>query len=214
MRKMKKVQGIFATLILCVVAIPNVFATTIDEVKSSGKLEIKSVPPKKITDAYMIGEMIGDMYPDYGLDFASCNEDYTECNLVNYIENDLTKVTITYVYDPVVKTVVDGIMSKVPEDGKVFHLNDVETIKYYIDVANYEPSEDEAYSEISPLKYSNEYNQFIGYKNFVFEPRMGFDNMFSLYRGGTVSFTYNGTVYGFADRLGVRVNNILYVNDD
>lgn len=214
MRKMKKVQGIFATLILCVVAIPNVFATTIDEVKSSGKLEIKSVPPKKITDAYMIGEMIGDMYPDYGLDFASCNEDYTECNLVNYIENDSTKVTITYVYDSVVKTVVDGIMSKVPEDGKVFHLNDVETIKYYIDVANYEPSKDEVYSEISPLKYSNEYNQFIGYKNFVFEPRMGFDNMFSLYRGGTASFTYNGTVYGFADRLGVRVNNILYVNDD
>lgn len=214
MKKTKKIQGIFIALILCLIAIPSVLATTIDEVKSSGKLELKSVPPKKLTDAYMIGELIGEMYPGYGLDFSSCNEDYTECNLVNYMENDSTKVTITYVYDPIVKKVVDGIMSKVPEDGKVFHLSDVETIKYYLDSANYEPEEDELSGEISPLKYSSEYNKFIGYKNFVFEPRMGFDTMFSLYRGGTASFTYNGTVYGFSDGLGVRVNSLLYVDDD
>ena len=214
MKYLKQIQTGLIALLLCLIAAPQVLAVTIDEVKSSGKLEIKSIPPEKLTDAYMIGELIGEMYPGYGLDFESCNEDYTECNLLNHMENESTKVTITYVYDPIVKKVVDNIMDKVPEDGKVFYLNDVETIKYYLDSANYEPGEDESSREISPLKYSSEYNKFIGYKNFVFEPRMGFDTMFSLYRGGTASFTYDGTLYGFSDGLGVRVNSILYVDDD
>lgn len=216
MKYLKKIQVVLITLLLCLIAVPHALAKTIDEVKSSGKLEIKSIPPEKITDAYMIGELIYEMYPGYGLDFESCNEDYTECNLMNYMENDATKVSITYLYDPIVKKVVDGIMNKIPDDGKIFYLNDVETIKYYLAMANYELLEhdEESDSGISPMKFSSEYNQFIGYKNFIFEPRMGFDTMFSSYKGGTASFKYDDTVYGFSDNIGIRINSVLYVNDD
>lgn len=210
----KKISGLFLLLVALLLPM-NVNAKTIEEGLEDKEFIIKSIPITTEEEFYMIDEIVQNN-TGYGID--NCNEDYTKCDIIKVEEGipDIvaTDVNIIYEYDKVVKTVVDSIMKKIPEGGKVFYLNDIETINYYRDLANYEPDENSPDDMLNPIKYSSEYNKFIGYKNFVFEPRMGFDEYFSSYKGGTATFEYDGTIYGAVDGIAVRVNSILYVDDD
>ena len=206
--KLNKIIGSLV-LLLVVVLIPKVvLADKIDDIKSSKEVTIKSVPIDSEMAYYQVNEIFVEMYDGYGLD--NCNEDYTVCDIAHYgSEPTIEKVKINYDYDPAVKTVVDNIMKKIPEDGKIFFLNDIETVKYIRDLIEYEGEE-----ELNPIRYSSEYKKFIEYNNFIFEPRMGYDEDFAIYKAGTAAFKYNDTIYGFADGIGVRANLVLYVDDN
>ena len=211
----KKLKHILYLLCIALLLPISVNGKTIEEGLKDKEFIIKSIPITNENEFYMINEIV-QMNTGYGIE--NCNTDYTKCDIVKTNdgapETVATDVKIIYEYDKVVKTVVDNIMKKIPEGGKVFYLNDIETINYYRDEANLELDENNQYDEINPIKYSSEYNKFIGYKNFVFEPRMGFDEYFSAYRGGTATFEYDGTIYGAVDGIAVRVNSILYVDDN
>lgn len=211
----KKLKSILYLLCIALLLPISANAKTIEEGLNDNKFIIKSIPITNENEFYMIDEIV-QMNTGYGIE--NCNANYTICDIVKINggipESVATDVEIIYEYDEVVKTVVDNIMKKIPEGGKVFYLNDIETINYYRDAAVFEPDENNPDDEINPIKYSSEYNKFIGYKNFVFEPRMGFDEYFSAYRGGTATFEYNGTIYGAVDGIAVRVNSILYVDDN
>lgn len=208
MKKLNKIIGSLVLLLALVLVPKLVLADKIDNIISSKEVTIKSVPINSEMAYYQVNELFGENYEGYGLD--NCNEDYTVCDITHYgSEVVAEKVKINYDYDPAVKTVVDNIMKKIPEEGKTFFLNDIETIKYLLDLIEYEGEE-----ELNPIRYSSEYKKFIEYNNFIFEPRMGYDEDFATYKAGTAAFKYNDTIYGFADGIGVRANLVLYVNDD
>ena len=209
MKSLKKLLGCLVfTFLVMLLASDRVIAASIEEVISSKEVSIKSVPITNIMAYYQVNELFGEMYSGYGLD--NCNENYTKCDIVNFMTGDtIENVAINYDYDADVKKVVDKIMRKVPEDGKIFYLNDVEMIKYVMDMVDYEGEE-----ELNPIRYSSEYRKFIEYNNFIFEPRMGYDEDFASFKGGTAAFKYNDTIYGFADGIGIRYNYAVYVKDN
>lgn len=214
---MKKICSYLGVLLFGLFIVPNVIsALNVDKIKESKELVINAVTPTT-DDAFFITEDWWSMKNEnYYL--GDCTG-YTKCNL--YKEGNLvaSDITIKYEYDPVVKTVVDNIIKKVPSTGKDFVLNDIEMVFYakYTQYfwAHLDPNanlNEEDYP--NPIRFSSEYKEFIGYKNFVFEPRMGYEAMYSDYMGGTATFEYDGTLYGTTDGIATKVNYVLYVPDD
>ena len=229
MIKLKKAAGVLALSAAMIMA-PNVKAedsSYFDEYLTNGKLVIKSIYDKDIAGD-IVGEYVYNTYKDFSLKYGMneetyesyplCNDDFTKCTFEKYFEDKdeyiEKELDLVWVYDKDVKTVVDNILKKVPEDGKVFKLNDIETLKYIYSVLKND-KEIEGFDDIvSPMTFSSEFKNFIGYKNFVFEPRMGFSTPFSEFVAGTASFKYDDTIYAYVDRLGARLNMVLYVDDD
>lgn len=229
MISLKKAVGILGLSAAMIMA-PNVKAddsSYFDEYLTDGKLVIKSIFDKDISD-YALGEYVYNAYKDLSLkyefneetheSYPACNEDFSKCIFEKFIEDKEDYVEqeldVAWTYDKDVKTVVDNILKNIPEDGIVFKLNDIETLKYIYSVLTNDKEIENMDDMISPMSFSSEFKNFIGYKNFVFEPRFGFSSRFSEFMGGTASFKYDDTIYGYVDGLGVRLNMILYVNDD
>ena len=213
---MKRSKMFLLILLMCLLLPTKVYALTENEIKEKKEVTIKSIPPKKEMEYYQIMESFND---ETGFIIDDCNSTYTVCTIYKSNEGNATEIAkdvkINYEYDENVKKVVDGIMGKIPENGKTFYVEDIYAMKWILDDSEYFLSLPEGEDgSINPIKYSKEYNEFVEYNNFVFEPRMGFDSMFASYQGGTAKFTYNGTTYGFADGIGVRVNHVLYVDDN
>ena len=209
--KLKRIVAYLA--IIMVMLLPrNISAKTIEEMIEEGEVTLKSVPITSEDTFWMYTEKFGMEYVGYYFEHESCNADYTSCDLY-YQGEKVKKVNINYEYDPAVKTVVDNIMKKIPEGGKIFNLNDIENIKYILAYANYEPAEGEEYY-LNPINFSGEYKKFIGYNNFIYEPRMGYEEMFASFNGGTATFEYDGVVYGATDGMGIKAQSLLYVNDN
>lgn len=205
--------------LLIVIAIMFIFPFTVkasieSEIKENKEVTIKSVPPKTEMQYYQVDEVFNS---ETGLNMDDCNSTYTVCNITKSNGTVVaTDVEIIYDYDEDVKEVVDDILAKVPEGGISFTLNDIEMLYYLHDYAAYYHSDDneDPEKEPNPLIYSHAYNSFMGYKNFVFEPRMGYDEQFAIYKAGTASFKYNDTVYGFSDGISAYVPVLLFVEDD
>lgn len=208
-KKLFSVSAICATTLLLSPMV--VKAYSFDNVKETKKITIKSVKPTTTEEAYMIGELLNEHGMNLSVD--TCNSDYTICTITNNSPmEEVENVKITYEYDKSVKLVADSITKNIPTNGKIFYLNDIEAIKYRLDMKNYESKND--YDSLNPISYSSEFNKLIGYKNFITEPRQGNENLVSHTINGTATFIYNGYNYAFIDNIGASYSDILYVNDN
>ena len=215
---MKKICSYLGVLLLGLFLVPAItFALDADKIKESKELVINAVTPKD-DDSFFITNDWWSMKND-GYYLGNCASDYTKCNIYYQGSEVATDIAIKYEYDPIVKIVVDSIIKKVPSTGKEFILSDIEMV-FYAKYTQYfwshlDPNanlKEEDYP--NPIRFSSEYKEFIGYKNFVFEPRMGYESSYSDFMGGTATFEYNGTLYGTTDGIGTKVNYTLYVPDD
>ena len=180
-------------------------AQTIDEIISSKRLDVKSVPVTNEEEYYRIDSLVYEEHDGYGI--INCNDDYTKCDLINYNDDSIPAagVTMNYIYDPAVKSVVDSILNKIPGEGIKFELTDIETISYLLNIRNAD------YINIGT--YSKELKNYIGYKNFSIEPMTGgFDDFFE-YQDGLADIDYRGTKYGFTDKIEVYAKYAVYVDD-
>lgn len=218
--------GVFGCAIMGL-STTNVNALTIDEQIAKKELTIKSIP---ITSDHQIGiidEKIISKYSDYqhGIYYSldNCNNDYSECDLVKNVaqmngpsQRTAYRVKMNYVYDKDVKKVVDNIMKKIPQNGISFELNDIEAAHYFKAVSDYYRSDENATAENQPhpIKFSSAYNKFVGYKNFIFEPRMGYDSDYVISMGGSGEFMYDDTIYGYGNGINVRASLVLYVDSN
>ena len=215
---MKKVINYFGVLLLGLFLIPTMtFAFNIDDVKSKKELVVKSIKPTDENSFMIISDSFSQKNGGYYL--SDCSDDFSLCNISYQGEEVATGIKITYKYDPVVKTVVDAIIKKIPAEGKEFVLNDIEAVSYAKYVQAFwmltEQPDDLPESEYpNPIRFSEEYRKFIGYNNFIFEPRMGYESAYSEGMGGTATFEYEDTIYGTADGISTKVNYVIYVNDD
>ena len=211
---MKKKVILFIVLTIMFVLPFKVSAITQSEIKEKKEITLKSVPPKNLDELEQLNEVFYE--ESNGLSLEDCNSSYTTCNVVKWNADEreviASNVTIKYEYDADVKKVVDGILSKLPENGKTFHIEDVYAIKWVIDDSKHSEI-DENSEGINPIKYSPEFNSFIGYNNFSFDPRMGDDIMYAHYAEGTFQFKYNGTIYGYG-HMATRVDQVVYVDDN
>ena len=223
MKKLRNLIILLVVLMMTIIALPNyVFADgdVFDQLLTDGKLVIKSIEPQDEGQAYVLIDEYTLMNKGFGIAQdpetyrAMMNEDFTVITICKLDDPTLTReVEVVYDYDPAIKTVVDRIMAKLPEDAyKYFNLTDMEYIKYMIDTKDVVAESEE--DEINIATYCGELKQFIGYKNFVIEPRMGDDGYFFTYKAGNATFNYKGTIYGFADLVGVYAKSVIYVDDD
>ena len=209
---MKKKKMLFIILMAMLVLPTKVFALTDNEIKEKKELTIDSVPITKEDELWPLNETL---YYKIGYQLKDCNSSFTSCTVYkgNNDENVIaTNVTIKYEYDSDVKKVVDGILGNIPKNGKTFYIEDIYAIKWILD-ENSLLEVDENSEGLNPIKYSPEFNSFIGYNNFTFEPRMGEDTMYAHFAEGSFQFKYNDTIYGYG-RLATRVDNVVYVNDN
>ncbi len=208
----KKIKMLIVVLALVLLLPFGVKAITGAEIQEKKEITINSVPPTNEDSFWQLNEKL---YFSIGYQLKECNEGYTSCSVYKGTDEDevvATKVTIKYEYDEDVKKVVDGIVSKIPESGKIFVIEDVYALSWLHDTVLHEMNE-EATEGVNPIKYSPEFNNFIGFNNFFFEPRMGEDGLYASFQEGTFQFNYNGTTYGYG-HLGTRVNYVVYVNDN
>ena len=213
---MKKTIKLIIFMVIVLLAIvllqSKVFATTIEDVLEEGKIVVKSVPPTNESEGYFVSELVSYEYEGYYIDASTYNSTYTKANIVSFDGNVEKEVEIVYEYDKDVKKVVDSIIAKLPDEQTDFTLTDMEYIKYILDTGELVVQNPE--DEISIATYCSELKKFIDYKNFVIEPRMGDDGYFFTYKAGNATFKYEGTVYGYVDKLGVYAKAAVYVKDD
>ena len=203
-----KLKNIFTKLMIMAVIIMPVLvnAQTVDDVVSSKRIDIKSVPITNEDEYYRVDELVYEMFGNYGI--TNCNDDYTKCDFKDYDNDSILAagVTMNYIYDPAVKSVVDSLLNKIPSEGIKFELTDIETISYLLNIRNTD------YINIGT--YSKELKNYIGYKNFSIEPMTGgFDDFFE-YQDGFADIDYQGTKYGFTDRIEVYAKYAVYVDDN
>lgn len=215
-----KNKKIFLFIILAVMLVlpTKVLALNDDEIKEKKEVTIKSVVPTNDDEFWQMTE---SFYAETSHTLTDCNASYTTCTVskVTIDENDMetseviaTGVTLKYEYDADVKKVVDDILKNIPQGGKQFYIEDVHMLKWILDEMELDKVDDQNMG-INPIKYSKEFNSFIGYNNFFFEPRMGDDTMYANFAEGTSQFKYNGTIYGYG-HMATRVNHVLYVSNN
>ncbi len=132
------------------------------------------------------------------------------------------KIIFSFEYDDEIKQIVDGIVSKMPEaEGEdehyYFTVSDLELINYWLTCYEYyDPEIDEYFFDDNIedlINYSGEFKQFIDYKNFKLDPRMGDGDFFYTMVGGFAEFKYRDTVYAVKP-IGAKAEHIIYVSDE
>lgn len=177
-----------------------------DSILTDGKLVVHSVKPTSQGMAYTVIEeyTLYTKYPDYHMEWDSCNEDFTKCKIYYNAgtSNDPSKeVEISYVYDEDVKLVVDALIKKL--DGKdTFNLTDIEFINYLVNVS----------AGSSMANYSSELKKAIDYKNFSIDVRLGDGADFYTAKGGNANFVYDGTFYYVKSNTSAEAKHVFYVD--
>lgn len=217
-------KKIFLTLLIAVIFLmpKTVKGLTDSEIQEKKEITIKSIPPKTENEFWQFSEVFNEQ-TGYNIEIDGCNSDYTSCTIIKYDpngENPSTvvaeNVKIVYQYDKDVKTVVDDILKKIPNTGINFTLNDVEAIYYIRDVAKFYRTSQDPENEPGPdlANYSRAYKEFIGYNNFKFEGRMGYEEQFEERVYGTGTFAYDGTIYAYTDGISITAPVVVYVDDN
>ncbi len=177
-----------------------------DSILTDGKLVVHSVKPTSQEMAYTVIDeyTLYTKYPDYYMEWGSCNEDFTKCKIYYNADtsNDPSKeVEISYVYDEDVKLVVDALIKKL--DGKdTFNLTDIEFINYLVNVS----------AGSSMINYSSELKKAIDYKNFSIDVRLGDGADFYTEKGGNANFVYDDTFYYIKPHTSAEAKHIIYVD--
>lgn len=173
----------------------------IEKMLTNGKLVINSVQPTNINESYYIFENVGEKWPGYYIDSNSCNQDYSNCDLI-YQGKKVQSVDITYNYDKDVKKVVDNLVKNLNGKELFFELRDYEFINYYLNGG-------------SMASNSSEFKKMIGYKNFDVDIRAGsVPQYITVETSGTPSFKYNNTIYYLGDFTTFKVENVIYIDEN
>lgn len=125
------------------------------------------------------------------------------------------EVPVKYVYDSAIVDDVQKFIDKLPTDGSLFEVSDLELINYLV---NFDSSiYDEANYVIDPLaNYSGELKATLKNTNMFMdvENGAGLNSAFYIERLGTAFFGYSDIVYKLSDQLGARGNHVIYVPEN
>lgn len=194
----------------------------LDKVLTDGKLVVNSVEPKNISEAWSL------VYEDNLMEVegiwvdweGSFNKDFTKVTVYygEYLDKSNPKeVEIVYDYDKDIKTIVDEMVKKLPEDKTKFELTDLEYINYLLYNSKNPENEDVSNEDVSNLgDFSGELKKVINYRNFNFiiDNRAGAGTFFSKEQAGIAKIQYNNTTYYIESMLGVSAKHIFYVDDN
>ncbi len=123
------------------------------------------------------------------------------------IESHLVK--LVFKYDTEMKSQIDSLIENIvdstnPDEITTYNVTDMAIFNYWLTCT---PEN----SRINSLiRFSEDFQEKIGYKNFGLDTRMGSDSPLNTFAAGIGEFSYNGIVYGVAN-IGVNMNHILYV---
>ncbi len=220
MRKyLKEIFGVFVVMVCTLLIVPNnVDAEEMStEFKSllteDGKLIVRGVKPEKSDDLYFLFEFLfltdeNGEYTNTGYGWDNFSEDM---NTVDFTINmgetneETHTVSIEYIYDKDIKSMVDGFLSKIPANLEYFNVRDMEVINFWVNgKGNVE----------NLINYSSELKNYFDYKNFAIDLRMGEDGKLETYASGVANFSYDKTIYGVRDGLGVSAKHIIYVDEN
>ncbi len=204
-------------------------ATMSDRFKSylnnNGELEINHYEPTNEEEIWSLVEELGflysydenwEPYKPYHLEFNEntydINTDKIYVSLIKTetdetIESHLIKIIFNY--DLEMKSQIDSVIKNIvdttnPYETTTYNISDIAIFNYWLTCT---PEN----SRINSLiRFSENFQEKIGYKNFGLDVRMGADSSLLTEAYGIGKFSYNGTVYGVAD-LGVSMQHILYV---
>ncbi len=151
-----------------------------------------------------------EKYPNYR--FENFNEDFTSCD-ISYINTDTweyeetLRVDIKYVYDQNVADMVENIIADLPEGDEEFPyyyaVNDLALVNFWVNSNNVDYL----------IDYSDELKEYLDYKNFKIDCRMGMDADFATEVQGFAPFLYDDVMYS-VEEMGVRGEHFVYVPED
>lgn len=216
---LKEIFGVFVVMVCTLLIVPNnVDAEAMStEFKSllteDGKLIVRGVKPEESLDLEFLFEFLfltdeNGKYINTGYGWNNFSDDM---NTVDFTINmgeaneETHTVGIEYIYDKDIKVMVDGYLSKIPDDLEYFTVRDMEVINFWVngkgDVENL-------------INYSSELKNYFDYKNFTIDLRMGNDDKFETYASGIANFSYDKTIYGVRNGVGVSAKHIIYVDEN
>lgn len=219
MNSFKKILGGTVLSAVAFLGMANAKADEFDKVLTDGKLVINSIEPTNMSEfqALVVMPLYEEYEGEYGFKYddenhkTMCNDTFTKCTM-EYSDGDWSKprptkeVEIVYNYDKNAKTVIDKLLTNLPEDGDSYTLTDTEFLSYLINK-----------SENSKLSdFSGALNKTLSYKNisFRFAIGAGDDAPFYTENRGEASVVYNDTVYHVISFVGVAAPHVIYVPDD
>lgn len=225
---MKRLLSILLAVLLVLAVLPfSVFATEGEMsenfktfLNEEGKFEINCYVPETEEE---LGLIIDGVLCEYGnASYGNLNIDDMVFDLTVYLDEDFIESethTVEFKFntpDPKMVELVKGYIEKLPK-GAIdqlgypepyhFSVTDLEVFNYWLSCTGKD-------SDInSLLSFSDEFKEYIDYKNFVMNARMGWDGAFSTGASGDVDFKYKGFVCGMAI-LGASADHVIYVPDN
>jgi len=180
------------------------FESYLDE---EGRFVVNAIKPTSMKELWNIFEIL--YMPSEGeptLMLEDANDDFSSAKITYHPYQDDEKtydVSLVYKYDANIKTMIDTYMEKIPDEKTYFAVTDMEVINFIYngkgDVSNL-------------IKYSGELKEYINYKNFSVDVRMGADDKFFTQASGIASFSYDNTFYGsLSGDRGAMAKHIIYV---
>lgn len=176
-----------------------------------GKLEVKTIRPTTDDEAMlMLGEYLYETTQKIFIAYETCNDDYSRCTLSynpgwTLDQSETHEVDIIYNYDENIKRIIDGYSSRIPEELEYFEVRDMELINFWVN----------GKGDVETLiNYSSHLKEYLDYKNFIIDLRMGNDAPFYTMASGIANFTYDGVLYGARNRTGVKAKHIIYVDEE
>lgn len=176
-----------------------------------GELEVKTIRPTTDNEAMiLLSDYLYATTEKIFIDPVTCNDDYTKCELSynpgwTLDQTEKHEVDIIYNYDESIKRIIDGYSSRIPEDLEYFEVRDMELINFWVN----------GKGDVETLiNYSSHLKEYLDYKNFIIDLRMGNDAPFLTMASGIANFTYDGVLYGARLGTGVRAKHIIFVDEE
>lgn len=194
-------------------------------------MQVKRYEPQTELDVAYLIDMLSNTYaytPDWSEQlYAFFGETYDIENHTMYVSRtspdggllETHLITLEFVCDAAIKEQVDALIETLPKGEYIeeedwtlpyyYTVNDLELINYWLTCTE----ENDEYNVNNLINYSKELKEYIGYKNFRLDARMGGGDYFMTETAGIAEFKYGDTVYGAMD-MGARAEHIIYVPDD
>ncbi|MBR6793580.1 MAG: hypothetical protein IKM48_04395 [Clostridia bacterium] len=213
-----------------VLSLATEFSDAFTLTDKNGVLEIARYEPQTELDVVFLIDMLNNTYaytPDGEQLYAFFAETYdTQAHTIYVSRTDsygglleTHLITLDFVYDAEIKEKIDALVETLPKGEYIeeedwtlpyyYTVNDLELINYWLTCTE----ENDEYNVNNLINYSKELKEYIGYRNFRLDARMGGGDYFVTETAGIADFKYNGTVYASID-MGSRAEHVIYVPDD
>ncbi|MDO5569678.1 MAG: hypothetical protein Q4G04_06205 [bacterium] len=208
----RKFVWFLVTFLLLVGFAPGIVkAVTLDELKESKTLTIKSVPLKS---AYEVSDVLLELYSDIFDEFwvSNCNDDLTECDVIgtnsetHRNEVIISDLKLIYQYDPDIKAVIENLVSRLTKTA--YLVNDIDYFRWL-------PYSVDSTNNVSLASFSLELKKEMEYNNFYIDFRLGDSFPYYTSNGGISVFSYDDTIYYYdSNPLMVYYDHLFYIDSD